>query len=1348
MLSDRHARLTAVGRLLVATVVVVAAAASSAQQLTPSGYRPYPLRHASAEQIVQQVRDVVGGLGEKAEVLVDRQMNRLLIQGSDEVQRLAAQTLSALDRPAPADNGAAKAQPVVRAYRIAAEDLEATAADLRRRWPDTDAVRIASDVRGSQIVVVATPAVQAEISQKLAPQTGVHQAAAGPAPPPGSLARRNLSLKHISWASLEDSLRRLWGAQLRVSTRDSGELATLRLPAVIGLHARVHVDRRRNEVTIEGPKQEVDAWVRIIEALDVRGDGEQQTQLLQMHKADPRLAERAVSLMRSASARKKGATAEDVEAILGMTGRRGRPAWGGDLLAAIFQQADQGQNQQADNEQPAPAEGAQPAPADGEQPAPAEGAQPAPPDGEQPAPPDNQQPPAAGQVIGGGEGGPPIVAGGEAEGGFIGPVQIEFIEGLDVIILKGHQRDVARVARIIEEIERLTDETQPVVEIVHLEYLNSEAMAELITEVYDQILSPRAGQVSITALTNPNALLLIGREDSLQTVINMIRRIDQPSDPSKLLRVFALRHMSAVDAEERLTRLFADPTGLGTRLRVVSDYRSNTLVVEASPRDMDEVATILKGMDVSETPSTQQIKIFKLRNTLASNLAPVLQDAINGQLFNAGRSTLQQAGAGQVGQAGAAQPGTSQIPSRSLQFIAVDAEGGRLLKSDIMFDVRVTADTNANSLIVTAPAGSMELIGALIEQLDQIPNAQSQIKVFTLINGDATVIAGELLQIFGQAAATGGAFGGLNQAALQSLVAGGDNTLIPLRFAVDARTNSILVTGSPGNLNVVEALLIRLDDATRLNRKTVVYRLKNAPAADVAAALQAFLANQTALRQVNPILVGPQPDVLIARQVIIQPELISNSLIVSATPKYFESIRRVIEQLDWRPPMVAIQVVIAEVTLGSVKEFGVEFGVQDALLFDRGIATTTPAIRFDLNQAAIGNDNTTESLATRNTATGQLLSNLNVGRSSANAAFGGLVLSVGNDSVNALLRALKQRTDVQILSRPQVMTLENQPAFVVVGQEVRLPSGTVSTITSVQQNIAVRNVGIVLGVTPRTTPDGVVVMEVDAERSSLGSADEGTVIGFSDTGEPITVPPVNLTTTATTVRARSGQTVVLAGLIRKEKTLVERGIPLLGDIPIAGRLFRFNSNLETRAELLIIMTPFILYEDSDADAIKQVETERMNWSLEQVIEMHGDIGVGPYPGNAAMVPVIYPDLDPGLLETMPSDEDQAPAQSGQPPQREPSYSLPTPTPAPGGAAGSDPRPPVREAPPIGDAANGSQASPAAYWPAEPGDFGDGGVRRAGYQSESRGSPRTPARRPDRLPQRAIRPLPPVEETDR
>jgi hypothetical protein len=233
------------------------------------------------------------------------------------------------------------------------------------------------------------------------------------------------------------------------------------------------------------------------------------------------------------------------------------------------------------------------------------------------------------------------------------------------------------------------------------------------------------------------------------------------------------------------------------------------------------------------------------------------------------------------------------------------------------------------------------------------------------------------------------------------------------------------------------------------------------------------------------------------------------------------------------------------------------------------------------------------------------------------------------------LRALKAESKLQILSRPQVMTLENQPAFVVVGQEIRLPAGISATQTSTLQDVDTRNVGIVLGVTPRTTPDGVVVMEIDAERSSLGNEADGTTIGFSDTGEAIRVPPINLTTTQTTVRARTGQTVVLAGLISKQKTLVENGIPLLKNLPLVGWMFRFNSDTEQRSELLIIMTPYIVYTETDADWLKQIETERMNWSLEQVVEMHGDIGIGPGSRGDSTVPLIYPDLDPTGTESLP-----------------------------------------------------------------------------------------------------------------
>jgi hypothetical protein len=220
--------------------------------------------------------------------------------------------------------------------------------------------------------------------------------------------------------------------------------------------------------------------------------------------------------------------------------------------------------------------------------------------------------------------------------------------------------------------------------------------------------------------------------------------------------------------------------------------------------------------------------------------------------------------------------------------------------------------------------------------------------------------------------------------------------------------------------------------------------------------------------------------------------------------------------------------------------------------------------------------------------------------------------------------------------------------------------------------------------------------------------------------------------------------VVLAGLITKSKTLVERGLPVLKDIPIAGRLFRFNSDVEARTELLIIMTPYILYEDSDADAIKQVETARMNWSLEQVVEMHGDIGVGPLMGMDGMVPTIYPDLDPALLESLP-EEQQGPAETGQP-NLSPPQDLPTP--AAGGPTRptsapnqSSRRPDGEPTPAVSLAPADYQDARAGYWQRDPRNAArpfTPGVAPAGYQGGSQPNSAWPQ------PQSRPRPLPPTE----
>ncbi|MDZ4821571.1 MAG: secretin N-terminal domain-containing protein [Planctomycetota bacterium] len=880
-------------------------------------------------------------------------------------------------------------------------------------------------------------------------------------------------------------------------------------------------------------------------------------------------------------------------------------------------------------------------------------------------------------------------------GSLIGPVQIEFLEGLDVIVIRGNPRDVERVTKIIEEIERQSLETVPKIELLQLQHADGQAMAALVTTLYDQVLSPRQGRVDITPLVRPNALLLIGRDEAVQTVVDLIKRLDQPVNPETQFQVFPLKHASATEAQVTVQRVITanpntdpnteesnlggtgtTPPALASRGFVIADFRTNSLIVRASPTDLREIELLISKIDVATSGTVNELRVFTLRNSLADELAPVLQNAINGQQ-TPGRAGGQQGqnqgqgqgpggqqfpgqGGAQQGRQGAQQNQQQQIRSAMLQFLTVDAAGKQAYRSGILTDVRVTADAKSNAVLVSAPAESMELIAALINELDQVPTSTAQIKVFTIVNGDAQSMVQMLQTLFGLQQ-TGARQGGPAQVFLQQFGGGdvsGDSPLVSLRFSVDQRTNSIVASGSSGDLQVVEAILLRLDESDIRDRKSTVYRLKNSPALEVANTINQFLSSRRDLQQQTPGLVSAFEQ--FEREVVVVPESGSNSLIVSATPRYFDEIKRIVEQLDARPAMVMIQVLIAEVTLNNTDEFGIELGLQDSILFDRSIlgdiayqttattfgnppttveqqtivsATNTPGFNFN-NSQPLGNSGSSSALDRASVIGGQGLSNFAVGRINNELGFGGLVLSASSESLSFLLRALSESRRVDVLSRPQVMTMDNQPAYIQVGQSVPFIQSTSYTNFGQQNNISYEEVGLILNVIPRISPDGLVVMELDAERSDVGPEAEGIPISINNNGQVIRSPRINRTFAHTTISALNGQTVVLGGLITKQHAETHRRVPILADIPILGHLFRYDNVQNRRTELLIMMTPRIVRNERDADCIKQVESSRMSWCLADVIRMNGDLGLRGRSGEwtDAETNVIYPDVDPSMIE--------------------------------------------------------------------------------------------------------------------
>ncbi|MEE3370429.1 MAG: secretin N-terminal domain-containing protein [Planctomycetota bacterium] len=1234
----------------------------SSQEASPLVFREYVLQHAKADDVAARFRSELMENQPGTGVFVDRQRNQVVLRGTPQIHRLAEQMVKTLDRAVPTRNaqvppGAAANRTEVRGYSIPVDQLDSVAKQLQKVFP---AARIVADARTLQVIVVAAPAVQQQVTQFLqssstrplpaASAVGNAPASQASVAPRTTFSRHSTdekSLNHISWRELESFLRDSFGDRLSVNPDRTGLMATVTAAGPNGSQPVMQIDRRSNRVTFTGNPDATAAWKQVAAALDnPPGNRSQAMRVVPVQRARPSSVQRAVDLIHAAAGRGNGTptvAAYQVQA-------EGKQRLGSELVSMLYQ--PQQREQAREETQPPRGEPkAEPGSAVAVQ--------------QQPNTP--AQPPRPGPAT------PPgAQAGGALDpdadtGGLFGPVQIEFVEGLNTFIIRGHERDVARVMQIIEKIEAQAKETQPETEIYMLQHANNQAIGQLILSFYETVYGNRISPVSIVPLGKPNALLLIGVKESIEEIKKLIVKLDKPADPNAQIKVFRLLHAAATDVQAVLQSYYT-PTGqpgqpggqaggqttdLSSRVLVVADFRSNSLIVQASPRDMAEIAKLIEELDVDTTPATDEVRVFYLKNTLAAEMQQVLQAAITGQ-------TAGQAGIGggpQVGVQGqATQQGGTQgqgtTPSKTLaiqqKLEIMGATQPKIIESGILTGIVITANPTANTIVVRAPKNSMALVAELIRQLDQLPDAEAQIKVFPLENGDAIQITQVLQQLFGLPVTAGQGFAGQSvQAAslanLRTGAAGGESSLIPLQFSFDPRTNSVIATGSPADLKVVETLILRLDLGDVQTRVTKVLRLKNAPANDVATAIQNFLQSQRDISnlQFQTGGIGAFADQL-DREVIVVPELITNSLIISATPKYFENIIQIITDLDFRPPMVMIQVMIAEVQLDDNFEFGVEFGLQDSLLFDRGIATvggpSDPGFNFNNTTANLPNLNANG----REVLAGQALSSFGVGRLSSTANFGGLVLSAANESISVLLRALQSEGRVQVLSRPVIMTMDTEPAFVQIGQTTSRITGSqnLGNGGGVSNSVVDTEVGLLLTVQPRVNQDGLISMTVDTENSALGEADDGVPVAVDNNGNPVISPNINITTASTTLSARSGQTVVFAGLIQQTKAQLVSKVPYLGDIPLLGNLFRFDREVDKRSELMIIMTPYLVNGDEDLEWLNTIETDRMSWAISDVIESFGDQGFSAGRGlwgEGVDSPVIYPHDDPTGLQSRPGN---------------------------------------------------------------------------------------------------------------
>jgi general secretion pathway protein D len=1064
------------------------------------------------------------------------------------------------------------AQTTLKSYEVPSQMVGTVGAQLQLQYYNVPGVTVTTDPKTQQLMVMAPPAIQQQISesiQRLMQQTGVNPGDRGIAT--NSHDEKVYVLRNLAWRELEEVLKRLVGSRLEVTTESGGDIALFRVPNQFGLKDVLRIDRRQNQITVIGTAPTVSAWTQVLNSLDNgHADETTSTNVVPFAPAQPRSIQRMIRLVKATVSPRN--------------------------------------NQQQDPENP-----------------------------------DEQ----TSAVVG--KDGPQL------DSGLLGDVQIEVVDSLGLVIVRGRKSDVQRVLQVIEQIKQQATLTEPQIDIMRLEHSNSESVATLVNQLYESVYQARQGTVSITALVQPNSLLIIGRPEVVKSVKDLVAKLDTQLESNDQLKVIRLKHASAVDLETRINGFFQGTTGTGaapvaaqpapagantvrpglaTKARVSSDYRSNSLIVKASPREMIEVEKLIEELDVESSETENSVAVFPLKHAVAAELQQVLLQILTGQSTGGGAG--QQGGFGaqpQVGAQGGGAQGRATLPSGKLSMVNVD---GDKVESGVLAGVVISAEASVNSLVVRAPAPSMPLIATLIENLDVVSGAEAQMKIFQLKNSDATTVAFMLQNLYGlsPSAGQGAQFSLLqsfsNNIARAQLSAGGENTLVQLRISPEARSNSVVVTGSEADLRIIEALIMRLDEDIQASRRSEVIWLRHANASEVQLALQNYFQSvvnsQQSLASQNIISFQE----FINRQVFVIAEPLTNSLLISATNPHFETAMRMIERLDRRPPLITVQVLMAEVSLTDTMELGTELGLQDSLLYRRGSSSggTLGSSVFNTGTAIVA-----PTLAP--TVAGQGLSNLGLGRSSSTDGPGGLLLSASSDSVGVLLRALQTAGRVQVLNRPQLTTLDNRVASVSVGGQVPRVSSVTGGNNLAGSTFGVTDVpfGVILSIQPRVSPDGLILMQVYVENSSVGDPNQGIPVGFSNSGDPVRSPIINQTRAQTVVSAYSGQTVVFAGLISKNRASTRSQVPFFGSLPLIGAAFRFDVESETRKELLVVLTPRVVQTDDDYESLKEIESSRMSWCLADVLNIHGDEGLSGGNGlwGPARAPILYPNLPRGPI---------------------------------------------------------------------------------------------------------------------
>lgn len=448
----------------------------------------------------------------------------------------------------------------------------------------------------------------------------------------------------------------------------------------------------------------------------------------------------------------------------------------------------------------------------------------------------------------------------------------------------------------------------------------------------------------------------------------------------------------------------------------------------------------------------------------------------------------------------------------------------------------ITHYAPTNLLILTDWGTNLERLASLVERIDQV--SSDNLSLITLEHASASEMEQLLTQL------------------LRREGRGGQ----PPQIMSDSRLNSLLVRADKATRKEIQRLVTELDQPVERSATTQVFYLRHAKAAEMATLLQAMAGEEAAAKTETAKA---------NRKTLVQAHESTNALVVAGNPDQLREMRLLVDQLDIRRAQVLVEAIIVEISDSQARDLGVQW-----LMVDQ-TSGSIPLMTGNFGPKGVGSIGSGAATGGTDGALGAL------------AKLEGITAGVGRISKSGisfgvLLNALQSNTNFNILSTPSILTLDNAEASILVGQEVPFVTGSTAgdnnsnPFTTIQR----KEVGVRLQITPQINDGNSVRLEILQEVSNIED---------SVTASDIIT---NKREIRTTVMADNNDIIVLGGLIREDEKETVRKVPLLGDIPFLGALFRSTSVSREKRNLMVFIKPQILH---DRDSLAQLSSEKYRY---------------------------------------------------------------------------------------------------------------------------------------------------------